>query len=539
MHDQTKPDSRTPVLIVGAGPTGLLLAIELARRDVAFRLVDKRAEPAPWSAAIFIKARSLEILRAVGVLDAFLARGQKVDRIDVHIREKRVGSYRLDDLDTPDPYILSIPEQETVALLTERLEALSGRVERGVEFTGLEEKDGVLSALLTSETGTERLRTDWIVGTDGYHSAVRDAVADPFEGNDYPEIWCVLDTRMENWRHPRNVACAQLAPPNVIPFPMGRDLWRIYCRPEQPDDETAFQTVEEGIDLVSPGARLLHPGKPQFFKSHSRLARHYRVGHVFLAGDAAHGSNPMEGHGMNTGLQDAFNLGWKLAFLAKGKGGDALIDSYEAERRPVGEAIIESGDATYKLAGPEGAEDRQNVVEFLSTADGRHTAALSESELGYAYPEGGLIEEVSNFFTESELHTPIGTRVGNAENLVVGDESRSLFDLIHRAGPNVFLLLPGEPEAALIAEGRRNLNRVTKTGASEPVGAYLVLAGRPASTQQADDLIFDAGGKLMERLCGAGETLCLVRPDGHLGFRSCPASFEALRFYLQRMFAAD
>ena len=258
--------SDKPVLIVGAGPTGLLVAIELARRDIPFHLIDRMARPASWSAAIFIKSRSLEILATLGLIDAFLERGQIVDGIDVYLAEQNVGSYRFHDLDTPYPYILSIPEEQTIRLLTEKLEALSGRVERGVTFLGLEERNGSVTARLKSEeSGEYLLEAQWVVGTDGYHSAVRDAIGDQFDGKDYPELWGVVDSQIENWCHPRNLTCAQLQPPNVIPFPLGEDRWRVYFRPET-TDQAALVAVDERLSLVSPGAKLAECGACAVFQ---------------------------------------------------------------------------------------------------------------------------------------------------------------------------------------------------------------------------------------------------------------------------------
>ena len=424
--DRITTVSDKPVLIVGAGPTGLIVGIELARRGVPFHLVDRMAGPAPWSAAIFIKSRSLEILAALGLIDAFLERGQIIDGVDIYLAEKRAASIRFHDADTPYPYILSIPEDQTKELLTEKLEALSGQVEWGVEFLGLEARDGSVKARLKSEeSGEYLLEAQWVVGTDGYHSAVRDAIGDQFDGKDYPELWGVADTHIENWRHPRNVTCGQFEPPNVLPFPLGEDRWRVYFRPETTDD-SALEMVNARLSLMSPGAKLARTETPQFFKSHSRLARQYRMGRVLLAGDAAHGSNPIEGHGMNAGIQDAFNLGWKLALAVSGKGGEQLIDSYEAERRPVDRSIVQSGDEAYTRMDPKGGEARQEMVAFLASPEGQASAPMAELELDFIYEESPLVEEIGQQPPSSPSHTTIGARVGEVAELVGSEGATSM-----------------------------------------------------------------------------------------------------------------
>ena len=184
-----------PVLIVGAGPTGLVLAIELARRGIATHLIDRMAEPAPWSAAIYIKSRTLEILADLGLVDRFLERGERVHGVKVFLGSEEVAAFPFDVIDSPYPYILSIPETDTIALLTEELESLSGTVDRGVEFVGLENgNDGVRVRLRCEERGEYERDVQWVVGTDGYHSAVRDAIGDQFDGVDHPQLWGVFDT---------------------------------------------------------------------------------------------------------------------------------------------------------------------------------------------------------------------------------------------------------------------------------------------------------------------------------------------------------
>ncbi len=215
-------DDSRPILVVGAGPTGLTVAIELARRGIPFRLIDRDPAPAHWSRAIFIKSRTLEILAALGLRDRFYERGQIVTQVEVCSNETSMASYRFDGLDTPFPHILSIPEEDTIRILTNHLETLAGRVERGVEFVALcQFDDHVRTTLKCKERGEFEHEARFIVGTDGDHSAVRSAIADDFEGRDYPQLWGVFDTQLRNWRHGRNAVCAQLAAPIAIPFPLG------------------------------------------------------------------------------------------------------------------------------------------------------------------------------------------------------------------------------------------------------------------------------------------------------------------------------
>jgi 2-polyprenyl-6-methoxyphenol hydroxylase-like FAD-dependent oxidoreductase len=259
-----------PVLIVGAGPTGLVVANELARREIPFHLIDRRPEPMNWSRAIFIKSRTLEILASLGLCDQFYELGQVVNRVDVYSGEAKMASYDFNGLDTPFPHILSIPEEETIRILTDKLAKLGGAVERGVEFVALHQNEQHVRATLKGQKyGDHYLEASLVVGSDGYHSAVRNAIAVEFEGRDYTELWGVFDTDLSNWNHGRDAVCAQLAPPIVIPFPLGERLWRVYFWADTPDSDVLSLVVKR-LRVVSPKVDLVNPSEPQFFHSHSR-----------------------------------------------------------------------------------------------------------------------------------------------------------------------------------------------------------------------------------------------------------------------------
>jgi 2-polyprenyl-6-methoxyphenol hydroxylase-like FAD-dependent oxidoreductase len=270
------------ILIVGAGPTGLVLGIELARRGVSFRLIDRLKEPLKWSRAIFIK---------------------------------------------------SLPQNETEAILNERLEELGARVERGMEFIGLEQSESSIQVRVRSEeAGDQVIDASWVAGTDGCHSGVRPIVDNSFDGRDYRQIWGVVDAEISGWQHPREITCVQLQPAFVAFFPLGEDHWRIYFRAESAHS-SVLTNIRKRIGAISPGAELQRYNDLNFFHAQARIAQRFKAGRVLIAGDAAHLSNPCEAHGLNTGIQDAYNLGWKLAAAASGTASDTLIESYQAERR--------------------------------------------------------------------------------------------------------------------------------------------------------------------------------------------------------------
>ncbi len=321
---QSTEDATVPVLIVGAGPTGLVLAIELARRGVPFRLIDQRPAPLPWDRAAVVKSRSLEIFASLGLADAFVRRGKTVQGVDFFGGGSRIASFRLRDVDSPFPFNLGISESETERLLTQKLEQLGGRVDRGVAFVALERSVSDVRVRVRTSSGERWLTAGWVVAADGLHSIVRDAAGIAYTGHDYALHWGVVDAHLGNWPFADDLAAAQFDP-FLSSIPIGDDRWRIYFRA---DTSTALQVahIQQWLAQLAPGARLEHPDEPQLFHTHCRVAEKFRAGRVLVAGDAAHACSPVQGHGMNSGIQDAFNLGWKLALVAAGQAPDSLLE---------------------------------------------------------------------------------------------------------------------------------------------------------------------------------------------------------------------
>ncbi|MEJ8574041.1 FAD-dependent monooxygenase [Microbaculum marinum] len=526
-----------PVLIVGAGPTGLVLAIELARRNVPFHLIDRLAGPVGWSQAIFIKPRTLEILSGLGLAPRLYEHGQIVDGVDLYSDGRKVAGYRFAELDTPFPHILSLPESDVIRILTDRLEELGGSVDYGVEFVGLSQAADGASAHLRSGGRDHELEASWIVGTDGYHSAVREAVGGDFDGTDHPGLWAVFDTHLAGWNKPRNIVCAQLDAPIVIPFPLGEDRWRIYFNTGATGGRMtgpqALQVAGERLRAICPDARLTDPQDPGFFRCHSRLARDFRIGRILLAGDAAHASNPIEGHGMNAGIQDAYNLGWKLAAIMAGKAREDLLGSYQAERRSTDREIVASGEEAYARMAVEGRELRQELYDFLSTGEGRSFAALAESELGFAYRDSPIVEAAGDAPAGSPRATEPGCRVGDVPGLVRRGAPVALHDLLAPSGMTVFLF-PAEASAGDLA---RQLDALREAAArDDDLALYAVRRASPGQNDMGEDVVFDTGGSLHERLSADVPTLCVVRPDGHLGLCIRPPSPQALTAHLALMY---
>jgi 2-polyprenyl-6-methoxyphenol hydroxylase-like FAD-dependent oxidoreductase len=334
------------VLVVGAGPVGLLLACELARRGVAIRVVDKLPSPTTESRAIIVHARSLEMLERVGVAEEIISTGVRITEAKFHLDRKTEAQVSLDTVDSPYPFSVSLPQTDTERILTNRLRSLGVEVDRSVEFVSFDQDDDGVSALLRLADGREEsVSCAYLVGTDGSRSTVRHACGTNLEGSFKGEQFLLADVEAE-YDLGRN-AMHSFFPPDEGPlllFPMRGERTRVIAGLSDPVSSKGEPTLSETQDLVdrrAQGIKLLRAHWLTTFEIHHAQVPSYRYGRVFLAGDAAHVHSPAAGQGMNTGMQDAFNLGWKLAIGARDEAAPGFLDTYHAERHPVAARVIE------------------------------------------------------------------------------------------------------------------------------------------------------------------------------------------------------
>jgi 2-polyprenyl-6-methoxyphenol hydroxylase-like FAD-dependent oxidoreductase len=522
----------SPILIVGAGPTGLVLAIELQRRGVPHTLIDRRPAPLLWDRAAVIKSRTLEIFAALGLSEEFLRRGTIIRGVDFYSLGSRKASFRLSDLDTPFPFTLGLSEGVTEQVLAKELERLGGRVERGVEFVDLETNDNAVRARVRDGRAERTLEASWLVAADGLHSTVRDAVRVDFPGHDHERQWGVADVRFDNWPHERDLATVMFDP-LFMPIPIARDTWRAYFRGDH-DDKEHRAHIEHCVRMLAPGATIGRSDEPQLFHTHSRIATQFRSGRVLLAGDAAHACSPIEGHGMNGGIHDAFNLGWKLALVANGGAPESLLDSYDAERRPVAGIVVASGDDAEAGAAKGDPAAIDGAAQNLATAHGRNMAALGESELGLGYKASPILGPIGDEPQSSSV-AAVGYRVGDAGPLKGTAGSVRLHELIAHTG-HTLLVLVGDADGAKAGEWLKMARQIASRFAPH-IKAFVAAQNVPAGESTAD-LLVDPTGAAHARLSdGKAPALCLVRPDGHLGLRLTPPALSAVETYFARILA--
>ena len=392
------------VLIVGAGPVGLTMAAELTRYGLKVRIIDQAPEPTDKSKALVVWPRTLEHLDRLGLASTFVSTGLKASHASFFTGERELAQVALNSGDTPFPYALMIPQSETERLLDEHLRSLDVTVERSVTLTALSPDSASVTATLTyADDHTEAVTTPWLIGCDGAHSTVRHAVNAAFEGATLPSDWVLADVHLTG---PVSVDTVELhlhADGVLGLFPMSSTRFRVIANINHEGSEAVAEpTLADIQDILDKrdqrGLRAVDPVWLSGFHINERKVADFRHGRVFLAGDAAHIHSPAGGQGMNTGMQDAFNLAWKLALvqreLVAQQSSPLFLDSYNAERSPVAAKVLEGAGLLTRMATLNNAllrGLRNSLIHFVTGFDFvQHALTDNITELAISYPESPL-----------------------------------------------------------------------------------------------------------------------------------------------------
>lgn len=472
---------RNQVLVTGAGPTGLTLALELARRNIPVRIIDQATEFFAGSRGDGIQPRTLEVFDDLGVIDAVLAAGIPTPIMRAYLGGEFVGERRMWEpieptpaLPYPNPWLLG--QSRTEAILRDRLAEFGVRVELGTALAHFTQDPTGVTATLTYDGAEETVRAAYLVGADGGRSTVRKALGIAFEGSTDESLRMLLgDVRADALDHEFGYWFAGADRPMegiaMSPLPGGRQFQ--FAAPLTGDAEPTLAVLQEYVDRYSgrTDITLTELTWVTVWRPNVRLAERFRDGRVFLAGDAAHVHPPTGGQGMNTGIQDGYNLGWKLAAAVQGD--ESLLDSYESERRMVAARVLGVSSALLdKLvdgdedAMQRGPETQQLDISYRDLADRRPLVQ------GDRAPDAPLKDMAGN---------PI-----------------RLFDLFR--GPHATHLHFGETDD-LPAESE----------------AYAVV--RPGTTA-AGRYVVDVEGHAFAAYHAADGTRVVVRPDGYIAERS-------------------
>jgi len=293
------------VLVVGAGPTGLLLASELHRRKVECRVIDAHPAPLHWDRATVVHPRSLEVLESLGLLEPLLAAGVKQRMARLHSGGNVLGEIDLSNCGSRYGFNIGISEEVTESILTEYLHQQGGEVIRSSRLVELEDHESGLLATIQRDGATEQVLARWVVACDGLHSTTRELSGIELTGHDITEPWAVFDATLAGWSESYEANYVYLDEISVILTALPERRWRVYLRPSSPYSDLVAD-ASSTISRYLPTIRFEDVANPTRFHCHTKVARRFRSGRTLLAGDAAHVCSPAQGHGMNSGLQDAF-----------------------------------------------------------------------------------------------------------------------------------------------------------------------------------------------------------------------------------------
>ena len=439
------------VLVVGAGPTGLVLAADLLARGVSTRVIDKGDGVNLETRAITIHARALEVLDLMGLADRFVDRGQVVRWFSFYTDGRHRLSLDLARNGTRFPFMLDIPQHQTEALLRARVAELGGVIEQRTELTGLSDGPvGVTATVRGADGGTRVITAGYVVGCDGAHSRVRHELGLAFRGHPYPQDWLLADVRLD-WARPDNEVHAFFRADGtpLICLPMREHRWRLVVpfagdrAPGAPD----LGEIRRLVDQRAPEpVAVSDPTWLASFNCHRRSTDVYRRGHVLLAGDAVHIHTPAGGQGMNTGITDAHNLGWKLALVAADRAPDQLLDTYGAEREPVAGQVLGLTHALVRygtMIHPVKRALRDALIPAASRVGPVHRRAVRRwTQVSVAYPASSLTRT-----GRGRGRPRPGQRVPDIKVLTAEGPSR-LFTVLRR-GRHIIVVMGADPDSAL------------------------------------------------------------------------------------------
>lgn len=531
----TTPEA-VDLLVVGAGPTGLVAAIEALRHGLSVRLVDQAERRSPHSKALVLHARSLEVLDDLGCVDAVLQAGRPFVALNVLAPGGRalgrIEFSRLDWGGAPYPMWLTIPQSETERCLEERLVALGGKVERPLALRTVKNAPhGVEAELVRPDGTTETCRAAWLVGADGASSSVRRALGTPLEGDTTGELFMLADVAIESPLtdgEGYNVL-ARDGVLLIVPMPKPGVVRLIAHLPKEKADAPPtidLPMLQRLVDTrTGLPTRLSSLGWTSVFSPKHFMASALRRGRVFLAGDAAHIHSPVGGQGLNTGLQDTYNLVWKLAAVHRGRARAALLDTYQVERHAVGERMIHGvrrATRALTLRAPLAQAVRNRVAGVA--------LGLPRVRDQLGAPVGMLTLRYDPGLAVAAQVAPGSPRTGEraAQQASTPALSASL-----RGTQHTLLLFDGL--RARVAEA--DVEAVTALARRHAGAAVKVLRVRHGDAAGPDELA-DADGAVHRAFSAELPLVVWVRPDKHVAFRGPPSAEGVLRAWLTDVFVA-
>ncbi len=527
----------TEVLIVGAGPTGLSLGLELHRFGVRFRIIDKNIARSTTSKAIGLQPRLSEIFAVLGVAEKLFASGfSDIRGVNFCAGARKVLSFKLEN--PPDqagreafqPRMIIIPQSETERILEETLHERGIRVERGVEFLEFQQTaDAVISRARHADGTEESIPSQFLISCEGAHSVIRKQAGLGFVGKAYPLRFVMADVAID-WDLPADqvhIWFHSQGSLGALPFGAGR--WRVIvecAQADEPEAEVTLDLIQNFLAERTANAaiRARDPVWLTDFRINCRMVDRFRAGRIFVAGDAAHIHSPTGGQGIATGVQDATNLAWKIAAVLNQNAPDALLDTFSEERLPIAREVLERTDAMSKIffaTNPLARFFRERLLlPLLRIPFAQRRMFGKFSQLQMNYRQSSLCLHQDRQWFGSRIRVRAGDRAPDVVFESTGNRV-TLFEL----------LTPGKP--VVLMNNVPNPNAVANALERAKISAFEIVSR--TSVDAPSGRLRDMHGDFF-RLYGAeGEFIYLIRPDGYVDFFQRPANVRRLVNYLEKI----
>jgi 2-polyprenyl-6-methoxyphenol hydroxylase-like FAD-dependent oxidoreductase len=522
-------ETKTPVLIVGAGPTGLMMASQLARFGIPFRLIEKNEGPTTQSRALVIQARSLEIFEQMGIAEQAVSQGRIFQTINYVVNGKLTQRVPIGDFGkglTHFPYLLILEQSKTEPLLIDFLQQQGQQVEWQTELESFSQTNDGVSATLKHLNKQENIKADWLVGCDGASSGVRKILEIPFGGETYKESLFVLDCKID-WAFKDDEAAIALSKDAFgLFFPMTNGRCRVsgIVSEEYADKDTiSFDEVNRDFaKSLKMDITLSDPEWISLYHAHHRYVAHFRKGRCFLAGDAAHVHSPAGAQGMNTGLQDAYNLAWKLTTVIKGNAKEKILDTYHEERLPIARKLVHTTDRVFGITvsqNPFVVFWRVHVIPRLvalipKEKHLRRFAFRLISQIGIHYRNSSLSRDGSRGSFPRKAPRP-----GDRLPFATFHENNELINIQDKVKAPAFHLL-----------------LFSKNISEEKIKAICALVDQYSNVIRMEVISFSRSTTdLYEAFGVQNGGYYLVRPDLYIAHRSAKFNVEHLKAFLKRI----
>ncbi|MGI9533532.1 MAG: FAD-dependent monooxygenase [Thermodesulfobacteriota bacterium] len=561
----------TDVLIVGAGPTGLTLACMLSRYGIDYIIIDKSSSRSTIPKASIMNARSMEILEDVGAIDYVLEVGLRINDLVMFAEGKKLAQSNYNLINSKYNYILNIGQPHTEKALEDRLIKLGSELKRDHELIEFQQNNKSIDAVIKDDQSIElNIKCKFMVGCDGARSFVRKKLNLEFEGKEYQMDNITGEVDID-WDFPRDQHLFSFTKDGAfIVYGMPDNRWLVWAN--MPLLEGNKSRYYEGMDPTFEElqtyfndrcpykAELKNVGWLTYYTTHERGVKNLRHGNIFLAGDAAHISSPASGQGMNTGIQDAHNLGFKIAYYLNGNGNEELLNSYENERKVFMKSrktLSDMNEMVFGVKGHISQHVRNSLLRFLNNSEMIYSLSINEaSQLSQNYRDSNIVEEFAglpihllggkhlseeHLCSEAWLYFGKGPHAGDRlqecykiEN--ANGESNFLSDHLEKGSFNLLCFVATENPTSDILDEINKISKWNSESNGAPFKFHIILLNKNSVSKFDNNIcvLIDPISEAHNKYGAKGECIYLIRPDGYVGYRSLPPDLERLQEHLQK-----